>query len=213
MAEEKITPEEKLLKIIENPAVEKIKLKPADSKSAAASAPPFATFLRGIIDASSKEMLKHASLQTANKALAVICACLTISAFYNYLAFNKQLKRKYEKITSDVSVYKPAGQKNTMSEANLEDLIAGYRLRNIFSFIIPGYISSPAAQKNVSHLASNLKLVGVIWSDNPQAMVEDTQGGKTYLVSPGDYIGQMKVNKITRNSVIVGKDKEEWELR
>jgi len=55
--------------------------------------------------------------------------------------------------------------------------------------------------------------VGVIWSANPQAMVEDTQNHKTSLVSTGDYLGQLKVNKITRNSVVLEKDREEWELR
>lgn len=199
------------MKIIENPAAEKHTIKPAGAKSVAIPLPPLPALLKGILK--NRGVLKHATLQTANKALAAVCACLTIYAFYNYLAFNKELGQKYEKITTDISAYKPAEQKNIIPEANLSDLIAGYRLRNIFSFISPGSISAPVAQKSASQIAANFKLVGVIWSDSPQAMIEDAQGGKTHLVNTGDYIGQLKINKITRNSVFIGKDGEEWELR
>ena len=211
MAEEKITPEEKLLKIIENPAIEKSKGRAGAAKSIAVPAPAFAAFLRGLL--ANKEISRYISLQTANKALAVVCACLTVYALYNYLAFNNGLAKKYEKITTDTAVYKPSAQTMVIPEVNAEDLISDYRARNIFSFTPPGVAEKSAQQKDISQLASNLKLVGVIWSDTPQAMIEDAQGGKTYLVSAGEYVGQLKINKITRNSVFIGKDQEEWELR
>lgn len=208
---EKITPEEKLLKIIENPAAEKPRGKAAGAKSVALPAPRLPTFLKKVF--SNKEILKYATLQTVNKALAVVCACLTIYGLYNYIAFNRRLKEKYEKITTDVPAYKNAATKTAIPEADISELREEYQRRNIFSFVPTSSSEKPALQKDMSQMASNLKLVGVIWSDNPQAMIEDSQGNKTYLVGPGDYVGQLKVNSITRNSVVLSKDGETWELR
>jgi type II secretory pathway component PulC len=209
---EKITPEEKLLKIIENPAIEKSRGKVAGAKSAEVPLPPVAAFLRSAL-ASRKELLKYVSLPTINKTLAVVCACLTIYGLYNYLAFNTRLKEKYEKITTDVPAYKNAAPKTAIPETNIAELTDGYQRRNIFSFLPAGSAEKAVQQEGISQLASGLKLVGVIWSDNPQAMIEDSQGNKTYLVGKGDNVGQLKVNNINRNSVVLSKDGETWELR
>jgi type II secretory pathway component PulC len=60
---------------------------------------------------------------------------------------------------------------------------------------------------------SNYKLVGIIWSDTPQAMIEDTKAGKTNLLNENEIMGDFKIKKIERDKVIITKDKMEWELR
>jgi hypothetical protein len=44
-------------------------------------------------------------------------------------------------------------------------------------------------------------------------MLEDAKEQKTYLVSPGDNIGDLKVKKILADKIIISKGGHEWELR
>lgn len=200
MAEEKITPEERLLKIIENPAAEKTKAATPPAKSAAVAIKP-------------KDLSKYLSLEAVNKAAMVICAFVTIFAVYDYLMFRDGLARKYKKIITEITPYKPGGQGINMLRDNMSDLLEKYRERNIFSFLPPPAEAVSAASSEALQQITNLKLVGVIWSDNPQAMIEDAQDKKTFLVGAGDRIGEFTLNKILRDRVMVGKDGKEWELR
>ncbi|MGE5309205.1 MAG: hypothetical protein ACM3OC_08980 [Deltaproteobacteria bacterium] len=47
----------------------------------------------------------------------------------------------------------------------------------------------------------NFKLVGISWSDDPDAMVEDIKTSKTWFVKKGQFIGEVKVENITRDRV------------
>lgn len=210
MTEEKITPEEKLLKIIENPAIEKQKVF-APAKAIRQTTLNVHTLLHGIL--THKNFHKYISLQAITKVLMGLCVLITIFAVYNYFVFGNEIKKKFEKIISDIGIYEPGSQKQIFPEPNIGDIIAGYRVRNMFSFLPVTSTGTTAAQKEISQLVSTLKLVGVIWSENPQAMIEDVPSNKTYLVNTGEYVGALKVNKILRNSVVLGKDKEEYELR
>jgi len=83
-------------------------------------------------------------------------------------------------------------------------------------------VSNPQETRETVELANlvkDLKLVGVIWSTNPEAMVEDMVNKRTHLLKKGDTFGanQYKVKDITRSSVILEITVEgavkEWELR
>ncbi len=59
----------------------------------------------------------------------------------------------------------------------------------------------------------HLKLVGIAWSSDPDAMIEDTKFSKTYFVKRGQMIGEFKVEAIYRDKVVLSYEKEEVELR
>ena len=59
----------------------------------------------------------------------------------------------------------------------------------------------------------NLNLVGISWSDDPDAMIEDTQALRTFFVKRGDYIGSIKVEAIFKEKVLLSVDGEEVELK
>lgn len=200
MAEEKITPEERLLKIIENPSAEKIKAPSPPAKSGAAA------ISRG-------EISRYLSLETVNKAAMVVCAFVTIFAVYDYLMFRDGLARRYREVTTGITPYKPGGRSVDMLRDNMSGLLEKYKQRNIFSFLPPPAEGPSAAASETSRQITNLKLVGVIWSDNPQAMIEDVKDKKTFLVGAGDRVGELTVDKILRDRVMIAKDGKEWELR
>ncbi len=68
-------------------------------------------------------------------------------------------------------------------------------------------------QEDISAQLKNLKLVGIIWSDKPQAIIENTVENKTLLLNIGDQMDKVKIMKIYQDKVILGADGQEWELR
>jgi hypothetical protein len=86
--------------------------------------------------------------------------------------------------------------------------------RNVFrmgqktNFEATEVISAKAAEA-----AQSLKLVGISWSDQPDAMIEDTKAGKTYFVKKGQLVGDLKVETVYRDRVILRFGAETIELR
>lgn len=59
----------------------------------------------------------------------------------------------------------------------------------------------------------HLKLVGISWSNDPDAMVEDTKALKTFFVKRGQMIGDVRVQAIFKDKVVLSYRGEETELR
>jgi hypothetical protein len=69
-------------------------------------------------------------------------------------------------------------------------------------------ISSKAAEAG-----QTLKLVGISWSDLPDAMIEDTKAGKTFFVKKGQIVGDFVVEAIYKEKVVLKYGAESIELR
>ncbi len=60
----------------------------------------------------------------------------------------------------------------------------------------------------------NLALVGISWSSNPDAIIEDKGHQKTFFVKRGQMVGDdVKVEAIFKDHVVVTYDDKEYELR
>ena len=204
-----ITPEEKLLKIIENPNVEKAKL-PLKGKKSSSAVFAKANFCKGFrID---KDILKNIDLAAGNKMLAGICVIVTAFLIFDLIRINMNLGRRFEKLSKGLAVSKMETKQISLPDINLDAVLREARRRNIFTFIPQKAQASGAATPAVE-TAGNLKLVGILWSQNPQAMIENSQENKTHLLSAGEQFGQFKVKTILRDKVVIQKGEEQWELR
>lgn len=60
-------------------------------------------------------------------------------------------------------------------------------------------------EAKLEEMVKSLKVVGIIWSNSPEAMVEDDTDKRTILVKKGDLIGQkqLRVKIITKNTVVL----------
>ncbi|MBU0503142.1 MAG: hypothetical protein ABH882_04585 [Candidatus Omnitrophota bacterium] len=65
----------------------------------------------------------------------------------------------------------------------------------------------------IVELTKNLKLVGISWSDDPDVMIEDTGTKRTFFVKRGQSIGEIKVQAVFKDKIILSYDKEEMELK
>ncbi len=70
-----------------------------------------------------------------------------------------------------------------------------------------------AAKKQQEAILSKYKLVGISWSDNPDAMIENTGEQKTYFVKRGQMLDGIKVAGIFRDKVVLNSNGQEIELR
>ena len=95
----------------------------------------------------------------------------------------------------------------------MDSLTAAMGARNVFTLTPSSSGTSGGATAKLGPTSTNVKLVGIIWSDHPQAMLEDTQEQKTYLLGPGEQIGDVTIKKILQDKVILGNHEREWELR
>ncbi len=62
-------------------------------------------------------------------------------------------------------------------------------------------------------ILSKYKLVGISWSDNPDAMIEDTAAQKTYFIKRGQELNGVKVQAIFKDKVVLNYLNKEIELR
>ncbi len=209
MAKDNITPEEKLLKIIESPDVEKRRLSHGIAKGAVPGIESIGSMLKGLhID---KDTLKYIDLKMANKIVAVLCAFFTIFWIIDFIIGDTAFKKRLEKVKKEASVSVAPIELIPIADIKMAELLEQLKKRNIFTLLPPK--AEVVKSQELSQLAIDLKLVGIIWSDNPQAMVEDSKGAKTYLLGIGDTVVGMKIKAIYRDKVIVSKDDQEWQLR
>lgn len=215
IGKDRLTPEEKLLKIIEDPASVVGRRKFFQSKNQPKKKKlPDPKILMSKIKGFriNKASLKRFDLPLANKIAIVICSMFTIFLFLSFIKDSIGFKKHFTKLIAEASVVSTKDENLPNLDVKEADLLQEARRRNMFSFL-PPETKTEVFTTEVPTVITNFKLVGILWSDNPQAMIEDTKEQKTFLVNTGDEISQLKIKRIFRDKVILGKDEREWELR
>lgn len=72
---------------------------------------------------------------------------------------------------------------------------------------------SKGPSSRIIEAAQHLKLVGISWSNDPDAMIEDSKALRTFFVKRGQMIGEVKVQAIFKDKLILSYAGEEIELR
>ena len=206
VVEDKVTPEEKLLKVIENPRDVKEKGIPGIRKS------PKDIFLfkKGWPRLEKDKIKALISLKNTYKTLGATSVLMTILVAFIFIKGYSDSKRRFKNIESVSSSDVGKEKERYALAVDLTEAIKDAR-RNIF--ISLPIKSESAISKETEQAMTNLKLVGIIWSNNPQIMIENINEQRTYLLSTGEQIGQHKVKKIFRDRVILEIEGQEQELR
>ncbi len=206
---DKLSSDEKLLKIIEG--TDKVKSFPQFGiKAKAKKAHPQLLNLS----------LKDFTLQNVNKGLFVIGGILTVYFLYSFMSGTVEAKRVIlpPPVKNLDFVKFVAGDDGGAVD---KDVFQDVSKRNMFFLVSKKPVDSTVVKQNeaIFEIVKSLKLVGVIWSDNPEVMVEDAKENRTYLLKKADIFGQQKfkVKEILRNSVMLEiagvEGVNEWELR
>lgn len=108
----------------------------------------------------------------------------------------------------------PVGVKEGSAAKVVSYYLEKIRARDIFRMALAqqaGEAKQPSSK--IVEVTQSLKLVGISWSDDPDAMIEDTQAQKTHFVKKGQMIGNLKVQAIFKDKVVLSYDGEEIELK
>ena len=217
MGEEKIMPEERLLRIIENPKSENVKpflttgkgVRGLDHEKNAQKLVQIKSWFKKLW--ANRKNWNFFTLRTFNKVIAGVCSLLSVFLLFDFIKGRINLTHSLKDIETGRYSISKQDKKKAALDVNLEEHLAKIEERNIFALIpLRDDVDVTAP---VSQPFENLKLVGIIWSDNPQVMIEQSKEKKTSLLSSGGRIGKIRVKNIGKNSVVLEMDGQEFELR
>lgn len=215
MANENVTPEDKLLKIIEDPSS-------AGKEKRFSALTEKLNYARDI----KKRIvsfweggcfLNFFTLRTLNKFLIGVCA----AAFVFLIFYFNYRKGKLADRLLDIEIGKNGFNLSVPEDralaVSLDDMLSRAKQRNIFSFVPPPdeeeEVKEEDEQKTTETLA-DIKVVGIIWSETkPEVMLESVKEVKTFLLREGENMGEVKVKKIYKTKVVVELAGKEWDLR
>ena len=60
---------------------------------------------------------------------------------------------------------------------------------------------SQQGQASFVQASGDFNLIGIVWGDNPQAIIEDNKNQKTYFLNKGSFIGDYQVQEIEQGRV------------
>jgi len=155
------------------------------------------------------------SIASLNKLLGVIFLFLFFYVAADITSSVLNLKGEVEaafKMANRPSFY---SQRSVSNLKGLKYYLNEAKNRDIFN-IVTVKRAEPKETKDIQAIVkktSYLKLVGIAWSDNPDAMIEDMRAKKTLFVKEGDLINDILIKKILKDKVILNLEGETIELK
>lgn len=198
---DKQTSDERLLKLIEGEAGPKRPgvIAPGLRKSAGSRLSPKFNFFE--LKAKFKGL--KISLFLLNRGLIGIAALLTLAFLYTLLSGPAGPKANGSSFPSaDASAIMK------LISGDVQGLMRKTVLQDIKrDFFLPVGSERSASRQEEESLdlteeAKHLKLVGIIWSQDPEVMIENEKDSRTYIFKKGESLnGEFKVKEISRTSV------------
>jgi hypothetical protein len=201
---DKHSSDERLLKLIEgqyDPKAEKPMT--FQNRKAAGKKNSVKPSLQGLV--SGLKLIRF-DLFSINKALVVPALFLTVIFFYAIFTPPGASKSRLAMLTSS-----DVAQVEKLISAGQEKLGAGMAaLRQDIKrdfFLPPGVKQAENAlgqSPDFKEELKSIKLVGIIWSSEPEVMIENEKDLRTYILKKGDSFGDLfKVKNISRNSALL----------
>lgn len=216
-----LSPEKQLLKLIEEPQSPFTETKTAETKRATIISP---AAMKGRWDFYKDAFLPLAKtwggpldIKRINGIVGLLC--LVMGGFF--VTHSVMLSSKLNRLPSfsfqGESVEKWKSLKQASQLKALNYYMEKVRSRDIFKLgrvstaltLVPQGLSKAEEEA----IEAKYKLVGISWSDNPDAMIEDVEGGKTHFLKRGQVIGDLKVRAIFKDKVVLEYKGQEIELQ
>lgn len=83
----------------------------------------------------------------------------------------------------------------------------------LFGYEPEAAAASSAAQETISELVKDYRLKGIVVLDEPEALIEDARTQTTVMVKAAGVLGEVKVQEIRTDSVLLAYGNERKELR
>jgi len=100
---------------------------------------------------------------------------------------------------------KPLQRKDNASFTDYQDLL---KKKSIFVSPVSRNKTKISEPSSLQELIKDLKLVGIVPGDEPQAIIEDKKSGQTFFLKEGEEMQNMKIEKISTGRVLLSYDGE-----
>ncbi len=229
MVQRKPTPEEQLLKLIENPNAPggeagKKAAVPGSAKPAFSFGKLFGGLAYWKAQRGKSVALENRpfsfDLKWLNRALFAMVLASGIFLMIDLFFFRPGQADFLAQVGTSEPVF-PVLNAKTAAEQDLSFFREPLKKRN--PFLPPGSQTPPAAQgtdagappapKNaISDVLQGFKLVGISWGAEPLAMIEEVSTGRTHFLRKGQELNGLKVQEISKEKVKVTYEGQEGEL-
>jgi hypothetical protein len=201
----KQTSDERLLKLIESTGEPKRQGVPSLGVRKSLNS-PIVKKLNFLALKSRLKALLRVNLLILNKSLIGLAILLTFIFLYilisgmvisktNVISFNPFDASAIKKLIS-------AGEAQGLTRKNIfnQDIKRDFFL----PFGMKSSFNSQDEGADIIEEMKNLKLVGIIWSLNPEVMIENSKDTRTYTLRKGEFLNdQIQIKEILRNSVVL----------
>ncbi len=220
MPGENLTPEENLLRIIESPG------------QAPRGGHGMGRSRRGIDPRTQLRLIRKAVLERAQKIFTLRTANISLMAAGGaatlFLVLDFWVGLPKSDFLDNLEAKARAADLGDLSIGQIGPLplyVQEIKGRNIFALtapvpkvpgeetLTPEQVRTQAIQEAIQGIITNYKVVGIIWAETPQAIIEDVGGGHTFMVSRGSLVKVARVKDILKDRVILSYDDKEIELR
>jgi hypothetical protein len=153
------------------------------------------------------------NIKLINNLLFVCIFILTFYFIHNFISSFKKINNIDFPIASSVSP--GATSQDVAVFKAISFYIPKIEKRDIFKMgprSSPEYVVEVISSK-AAEATKNLRLVGISWSDDPDVMIEDIKQAKTFFVKKGQMLGDVKVESIAKDKVILRYGEESIEMR
>ena len=156
------------------------------------------------------------SFSLVNRTLGILCACLLVYAAGDALASVFYLRQtpRFEVENPTAGDFVPSNTSSLKEASYYQQKVAS---RNIFkgekaAQEVKQTKETPTPEENP--IIKSISLVGISWSNSPDAFIEDKKNQKTYFTKRGQTLGNgVKVEAIFKDKVILSYQGKEFELR
>ncbi|MFH1476429.1 MAG: type II secretion system protein N [Verrucomicrobiota bacterium] len=151
-------------------------------------------------------------IEVINRVLAIFLIVLLCGFVYTFVFSRTSMKKTMRNLARPpVRVSKPLNHEAFLSP---EEYVKISRQRDIFSYEQHAAAEdSTIAEKSTALQAkTDLHLVGIYFSEQPEVIIEDKAEKKTYFLKEGENIKGIKVKSIRQDRVILESDGMDWEL-
>ena len=151
-------------------------------------------------------------IEVINRSLAMVLIALLAGFVYVAFLGRPSLEKNTQNLVRPPArVPKSANQEAFMSP---EEYVKISRQRNIFSIDQNATVAKVGTvdKPDVRQTRSDLQLVGIYFSEEPEVIIEDKVERKTYFLKEGQNIKEIKVKTIRKDRVILESDGIDWEL-
>jgi|GEM_PF-797946 len=221
MAEPNLTPEENLLRIIESPGEAPARGGRGMGRLRQRFDPrmQLRLFQKTLLDRAQKVFTLHAANITLIAAGGVATLFLVVDFWAGLPKSNFIDSLEAEARTTDL------GDLSVGQISPLPVYLQEIKGRNMFALtapapkgpqpgtLTPEQIRTQAIQEAIQDIIMNYKVVGIMWSETPQAIIEDVRAGQTFMVSRGSMVKVARVKDILKDRVILSYDDKDIELR